>query len=76
MPTQFLSTAERRRLMSWPATVAEAELATYYTLDAVDLDHIGQRRSDGNRLGVALQLVPSGTSASSPMISSTHHRSS
>ena len=56
MPTQFLSTAERRRLMDWPATVAEADLATYYTLDAADLEHIGERRGAGNRLGVALQL--------------------
>jgi TnpA family transposase len=56
VPTQFLSTAERRRLMDWPATVAEADLATYYTLDAADLEHIGERRGAGNRLGVALQL--------------------
>lgn len=56
MPTHFLSTAERRRLADWPAVVPAVDLAAHYTLEPVDLDHINQRRGDGNRLGVALQL--------------------
>lgn len=56
MPTRFLSDTERHRLIGWPTTVPEAELAVYYLLDPADLDHIGQRRGDGNRLGFALQL--------------------
>ena len=56
MATRFLSNLERRRLAGWPTAVPEAELAAYYTLDPADLAHSGQRRSDGNRLGFALQL--------------------
>src|SRR5712692_1731466 len=76
MPTRFLSDAERRRLAGWPATVSEAELAAYYALDPTDLDHIEQRRGDGNRFGFALQLcalrhlgfVPDDLQQASPVV--------
>lgn len=51
----LLTDAERTLLFGIPT--APDELARRYTLEAVDLDLIRQRRHDRNRLGVALQIA-------------------
>lgn len=51
----LLTDTERTSLFGIPA--APDELARHYTLEAADLDLIGERRHDRNRLGVALQIA-------------------
>jgi TnpA family transposase len=50
----ILSAAERASLLALPDT--EDELIRHYTFSASDLSLIRQRRSNANRLGVAVQL--------------------
>ena len=50
----ILSAAERKSLLSLPGT--KDDLIRHYTFNEADLSLIRQRRSDANRLGVAVQL--------------------
>ncbi|MCA3663143.1 MAG: DUF4158 domain-containing protein [Methylobacterium sp.] len=52
---RLLTDAERRRLVHIPQD--RDELVRLYTVEASDLDLIGERRDDANRLGVAMQLA-------------------
>ena len=51
----ILSAAEREGLVSFPDT--EEELIRHYTFSETDLWLIRQRRGDGNRLGIAVQVA-------------------
>lgn len=50
----ILSAVERASLLTLPDT--EDELIRHYTFNESDLSLIRQRRSDANRLGIAVQL--------------------
>ena len=50
----ILSAAERESLLAFPDT--EEELIRHYTFSETDLSLIRQRRGDGNRLGIAVQM--------------------
>lgn len=52
---RLLTDAERRRLVHIPQD--RDELVRLDTVEASDLDLIGERRDDANRLGVAMQLA-------------------
>ena len=76
MPGQFLTKAERKQLSSFPLSITEEELITFFTLSAQDLRLIKKRSGDYNQLGFALQLgtlrylgfVPDQLSIASPSI--------
>lgn len=53
---QLLTPEERLQYLQIPPDLGEWELGTYFTLTQHDLELIGQRRRDYNRLGFALQL--------------------
>ena len=50
----ILTSTERTHLYSLPEN--EDDLIRYYTLNESDLSLVRQRRGDGNRLGLAIQL--------------------
>ena len=51
----LLSPEERRRIFGVPT--ARDDLARLYTFEAADLELIGTRREDRNRLGFGVQLA-------------------
>ncbi len=56
MPGQFLTTAERERLASFPPQIPPEDVGVYFTLSKRDLELVRERRGDQNRLGFSLQL--------------------
>ena len=56
MPRRFLSKAERQRLSQFPDEVTETDCIVYFTLTPADQKLIRSRRSEENRLGIALLL--------------------
>ena len=56
MPVHLFTDAERERLNRFPRDVPPSDLLASFTLSDADLDLIGDRRGDHNRLGYALQL--------------------
>lgn len=53
---ELLTPEERLQYLQIPPDLGEWELGTYFTLTHHDLELIGQRRRDYNRLGFAVQL--------------------
>jgi TnpA family transposase len=56
VPVRLFTDAERERLNRFPSDVPPGDLLASFTLSDADLDLIGDRRGDHNRLGYALQL--------------------
>ncbi|MGB7794888.1 MAG: DUF4158 domain-containing protein, partial [Pseudonocardiaceae bacterium] len=57
MTTQFFSSAEIRKLESWPVEVGRDELARYFTLSVDDVDWIDRSaRGTPAKVGLAVQL--------------------
>jgi TnpA family transposase len=56
MSRGFLTTAERRRLSTFPQEISVGDLGRYFTLTPEDLAQLSSQRGDHNRLGFALQL--------------------
>jgi len=56
VPVRLFTDAERERLNQFPRDVPPGDLLASFTLSDADLDLIGDRRGDHNRLGYALQL--------------------
>jgi hypothetical protein len=57
MTTQFFSSAEIRKLESWPVEVGRDELARYFTLSVDDVDWIARSaRGTPAKVGLAVQL--------------------
>jgi Domain of unknown function (DUF4158) len=56
VPVRLFTDAERERLNRFPRDIPPGDLLASFTLLDADLDLIGDRRGDHNRLGYALQL--------------------
>ena len=56
MPVRVFTDAERERLNPFPRDVSPADLLAFFTLFDDELELIGDRRGDHNRLGFGLQL--------------------
>jgi len=56
VPVRLFTDAERERLNRFPRDVPPGDLLASFTLSDANLDLIGDRRGDHNRLGYALQL--------------------
>ncbi len=56
MSRGFLTTAERKRLSTFPQEISVGDLGRYFTLAPEDLTQVSSQRGDHNRLGFALQL--------------------
>ncbi|MBV9323223.1 MAG: DUF4158 domain-containing protein [Chloroflexi bacterium] len=56
MPVRLFTDAERERLNRFPRDIPPADLLAFFTLSDDELDFIGDRRGDHNRVGFGLQL--------------------
>jgi hypothetical protein len=56
VPVRLFTDAERERLNRFPRDVSPADLLAFFTLSDDELELIGDRRGDHNRLGFGLQL--------------------
>src|SRR5712691_8154145 len=56
MPSTFLMSKERERLVCFPDDIQPWDLITYFTLTENDSSLIDTYQGDTNRLGAALQL--------------------
>jgi hypothetical protein len=57
VPVAFLSAEQCRRYGRFGGEPTSAQLGRYFHLDQNDLEFVGTRRRDHNRLGVGIQLV-------------------
>jgi hypothetical protein len=56
VPVRLFTDAERERLNRFPRDLSPADLLAFFTLSDDELELIGDRRGDHNRLGFGLQL--------------------
>ena len=56
MPVRLFTDAERERLYRFPRDISPADLLAFFTLSDNELELIGDRRGDHNRVGFRLQL--------------------
>ncbi len=54
MPVRLFTDAERERLNRFPRDISPADLLAFFTLSDDELELIGDRRGDHNRLGFVM----------------------